>query len=373
MNAEEMLDFALGQLDDPRSHEFEEAGRTDPEFAARAHRIRQTLHHLVDDGYTFPPPSDLSRRTLALVADTRRRRRSILDYVPAQLPFRWADFAVAASIFVAGVLTLLPAIQKSRERMNQAGCMFNLAQIGMSLGQYAKQNPSYPYPPDHRTDAHSGLYAAILHDAGLLSDLSVLDCPSNGTCAMHDAKHLDSFDQIDDMRKTDPAQYQKLVSWDYGYNVGYRRDSGRPGPLEARPASLIAVIADQPPPDAHLGVIDRNSPNHGGAGQNVLYSDGGVRWHSNRRMSPKDRDLYLNNARQMQPGPQSARRRRPARQGPVHRNQQPLSGTNRPSLQTAITTTTRGGPRVASFPLHRSTTRPIPTPFRRRVDPGPWT
>ena len=302
MNAEEMLDFALGQLDDAPRRELEEANRNTPEFEARVRRIRHTVHQLVDDGYSYNPPPGLTHRTLALVADTRRRRRSILDYVPAQLPFRWADFAVAASIFIAGVLTLLPAIQKSRERMNQAGCMFNLGQIGMSLGQYATLHPSYPYPPDHRTDAHSGLYAAILHDAGLLRDLSVLDCPSNGLCAVHDAKHLDSFDQIDDLRKTDPARYQKLVSWDYGYNVGYRRDSGRLGPIEARPASLIAVVADQPPHDAHLGVIDRNSPNHRGAGQNVLYSDGGVRWHSNRRMSPEDRDLYLNNASQMQPG-----------------------------------------------------------------------
>jgi len=299
MNAEEMLDFALGQLEDPRRRELEEAGRTDPEFAARVHGVRRTVHQLVDDGYMFNPPAGLSRRTLALVADTRNRRRSILDYIPVQVPFRWADFAVAASIFIAGVLTLLPAIQKSRERMNQAGCVFNLAQIGNSLAQYATLHPSYP---DHRSDAHSGLYAAILHDAGLLRDLSVLDCPCNGTCTVHKEKHLDSFDEIDDLRKSDPARYQKLVSWDYGYNAGYRRNSGRLGPLEARPASLIAVVADQPPHDAHLGVIDRNSPNHGGSGQNVLYSDGGVRWHSNRRISPEDLDLYLNNARQMQPG-----------------------------------------------------------------------
>jgi hypothetical protein len=302
MNAEDMLDFALGQLEDPRRREFEEAGRTDPDFAARAHRVRQVVHELLDDGYTFNPPLGLSQRTLALVADARGRRRSILDYVPVQVPFRWADFAVAASIFIAGLLTLLPAIQRSRERMNQAGCVFNLAQIGSSLAQYATLHPSYPYPPNHRADAHSGLFAAILHDAGLLSDLSVLDCPYNGKCAVHAAGRMDSFDQIDDLRKSDPAQYQKLVSWDYGYNAGYRRGSGRLGPLEARPASLIAVVADQPPQDAHLGVIDRNSPNHGGSGQNVLYSDGGVRWHSNRRISPDDLDLYLNNARQMQPG-----------------------------------------------------------------------
>lgn len=302
MNSDQMLDFVLGQLDDAQRRAFEEAGRTDPDLAARAHRVRLTVQQLVDDGYTYNPPPGLSRRTIELVAQSRRKGRSILDFVPVQVPFRWADFAVAASIFIAGLLTLTPAIQRSRERMNQAGCVFNLAQIGNSLAQYASIHPSYPYPPDHRSNAHSGLFAAILHDAGVLRDLSVLDCPYNGKCAMHDAGSLDSFDQIDDLRKTDPARYQNLVSWDYGYNAGYRRNSGRLGPIEARPASLIAVVADQPPQDVHLGVLDRNSPNHGGSGQNVLYSDGGVRWHSNRRISPDDLDLYLNNARRMEPG-----------------------------------------------------------------------
>jgi hypothetical protein len=302
MNAEEMLDFALGQLEDPRRRAVEEAGRTDPELTAKARRVRHAVHLLVDDGYTYDPPPRLTQRTLGLVAEARSRRRSILDYVPTQLPFRWADFAVAASIFIASLLTLVPAVHKSRERMNQVGCVFNLSQIGSSLAQYVSMHPSYPYPPSHRADAHSGLFAAILHDAGLLRDLSVLDCPYNGSCAMHDAKDMDSFEKIDDLRKADPARYQKLVSWDYGYNAGYRRNSGRSGPLEARPASLVAVVADQPPRDAHLGVIDQNSPNHGGTGQNVLYSDGGVRWHSNRRISPNDLDLYLNNARQLKPG-----------------------------------------------------------------------
>ena len=143
MNAEEMLDFALGQLDDAQRRAFEEAGRTDPEVAAKAHRVRFAVQQLVDDGYSYNPPPGLSRRTIALVAQTRRKGRSILDFVPVRVPFRWADFAVAASIFIAGLLTLTPAIQRSRERMNQAGCVFNLAQIGNSLAQYASIHPGW--------------------------------------------------------------------------------------------------------------------------------------------------------------------------------------------------------------------------------------
>ena len=58
-------------------------------------------------------PPDLASRTLAFVSE-KRRRRSILDFVPVTVPFRWADAAVAACILLAGLLTLLPAIQPPR-------------------------------------------------------------------------------------------------------------------------------------------------------------------------------------------------------------------------------------------------------------------
>jgi hypothetical protein len=47
---------------------------------------------------------------------------------------------------LAGVLTLLPAIQRSRERMKVRRCVFNLQQLGNSLAQYASLHPFLPYP-----------------------------------------------------------------------------------------------------------------------------------------------------------------------------------------------------------------------------------
>jgi len=301
MNADELLDFALGQLDDPRRRVIEEDCRSDPEAARRVERLRAACDALLDDGETFAPPPGLAGRTLAFVAE-RRSSPSLLDYVPARVPFRWADFAVAASIFIAGVLTLMPAVQRSRERMNQAGCVLNLQKIGQSLGQYVSTHQRYPAPPDGRGDARSGLFAALLQDGGFLEDVSLLDCPYNGRCDLRHAREMGTFDQADDLSKSDPARFQKMVCWDYGYNPGYRHASGHLGPIDARPASLIPVVADQPPAAAYLGDVARNSPNHFGAGQNVLYSDGAVRWHQSRHIGPDDNDVYLNNARRPEPG-----------------------------------------------------------------------
>jgi prepilin-type processing-associated H-X9-DG protein len=301
MKADEMIEYVLGQAEGPERERLEQSLRDDGESAARVERLRQAIHRLLDDGTPFEHPPGLARRTIAFIARNRRRPRTLLEYVPIRVPFRWADFAVAAGIFVAGVLTLLPAIQRSRDRMNQAGCVFNLQQMGNSLAQYASLHPALPYPPAHRSDAHAGTFAAILHDAGVLNDPRILDCPCNGACP-HVGKELVSFDQVEQIRRTDPARYQRMLCWDYAYNVGYRHASGRPGPLEVENASRIPVLADQPDHQNHLEIKDGNSPNHGGRGQNVLFGDGSVGWFRTRHISPHDPDLYLNNDRQPRPG-----------------------------------------------------------------------
>ncbi len=301
MNAELMIDFVLGQLDDTDREHVEYSLRSDPELAARAERLSKAMTLLLDDGEPFEPPAELARHTLEMVAQARQKPHSILDYVPARVPFQWADFAVAASIFIAGVLTLLPAITNSRARMRQAGCVYNLEQLGKSLAQYATINPFYPYPPIQQADAHAGTFAAVLHDSGVLGDLSILDCPYNGPCPEH-MTDLPSFEELRRIRAVNPDLYRRIMCWDYAYNAGYLHDSGRPGPVESRLPMAVPVVADQPPHENYVRILDGNSPNHDRRGQNVLYSDGSVRWHSSRRVGPHDADLYLNNHQQLEPG-----------------------------------------------------------------------
>ncbi len=298
MNAEEMIETVLSGVE---GELFEQAFHGDLIQVARAEKLRLAIDRLLDDGTWFEQPSDLASRTVSFVARNRRRPLTLREQVASRVPFRWADIAVAASIFIAGALTLLPAIQRSRERMNQAGCVFNLKQLGNSLAQYATLQASLPYPPSQRSDTHAGMFAVMLHETGVLPDLSVLDCPCNGPCP-HVRQELAGFDQVDHIRRNDPSQYRGMLRWDYAYNVGYQPSNGGPVPHELRHSASMPVIADSPDHVDFATIRDGNSPNHGRRGQNVLYGDNSVGWLKTRRAGPKDPDIYLNNDQQPRPG-----------------------------------------------------------------------
>ncbi len=299
MNADEMIEHVLGKAELTESERL----RLSDEQANRIQRLRTAVQCLVDDGAEHDSPPDLALRTIVFVARYRRRPKTWLDHVPRRVPFRWADLAVAASIFIAGTLTLLPAIQRSRERMNQAGCVFNLSQLGNSLAQYATLQRFLPHPPEQRPDTHAGMFAVMLHDAGVLPNLSVLDCPCNGACPhVTSMKDLESFEQIEKIRRSDPLRYGQMLGWDYAYNVGYRHASGHLQPLEVISSARVPVIADQPGHDDYRTIHAGNSPNHAGRGQNVLFGDGSVGWYRSRLISPHDPDLFLNNDHQPRPG-----------------------------------------------------------------------
>lgn len=286
MKADDLLDYALGQLDGPPLALLEaELGR-DPALKARADRLGASLAALLDDGAGPEPPPGLASRTVAFMAEQAAQppRRMILDFAPKRVPFRWSDLATAAGIFLAGGLTLLPAIRSGREQMNQATCSYNLRELGTNLANYAIRHQHYPKVCDVGTNEPVGKYAADLRGEALLPDAKTLHCPCKGDCPAPEVA-------------SDPK------AMDFAYNVGYRdAGSGHLVPISPRIGAVVPLLADQPNHDGRGSILAGNSPNHAGRGQNVLFSDLHLRWLSNRRVSPVDRDLFLNDRDQAQPG-----------------------------------------------------------------------
>jgi prepilin-type processing-associated H-X9-DG protein len=299
MNVQELLDYTLGQLEGPSRERAERELLGDSELAEKVERLSQALYLLLDDGPPADPPADLTSQTVAFVA--ANRRRVLHDYVPMTVPFRWADFAVAAGIFLAGLLTLLPAVQRSKDRMYQASCGLNLQQLGRGLAQYATLHHVYPYATPGSPTAHAGTFAVMLHDAGLLHDVSTIHCPCRGPCQHPDP--MPSSQSVAQLRAHSPAHYLRLLGQnDYAYHLGFRNKSGRAGPVPVALTSQIPLLADQPAHQAYRKILDGNSPNHGGRGQNVLFTDGHVLWHATRRIGPEDADMFLNAEQQIAPG-----------------------------------------------------------------------
>lgn len=288
MKPDDLLDYALGQLEGHPLAVLETELSRDPEAQARADRLGHALARLLDDDDdAFEPPLGLADRTVAFVADqvaTTAARRMILDFVPRRVPFRWADVAVAAGILGAGVLTLLPAVKSGRERMNQAACAYNLRELGTNLANYAIRHQHYPKVCDVGSSVPVGKYAADLQGEALLPDAKTLHCPCNGNCPT-------------EVLSTNPRHM------DFAYNVGYLDSgSGRPVPITPTIGAAVPLLADQPDHDGRGVVLPGNSPNHGGRGQNVLFSDLHLRWLPGRSVGPKDSDLFLNEHQQPGPG-----------------------------------------------------------------------
>ena len=304
MNSNDKLDYALGQLEGPALAGAERELAGDPAASESVRRLTLAVRRLLDDGEEYAPPPGLAGRTVSFVIEAGRRRWTILDFVPVTVPFRWADVAVAAGILLAGLLTLLPAVQKSRERMEQAGCGYNLQQLGRALWQYGSRHQHYPFSPDQNPKAPVGAFVALLHDGGQLGgdELDVLNCPCNGADRVKRSP-LPDFKAVCRLHATNPKKACEALASDYAYNVGYHHpELGRVGPIAAVHSAVLPLLADQPPHENSLTRRTGNSPNHGGRGQNVLYSDLHVGWHNTRRLTPKDDDMFLNAYHQVAPG-----------------------------------------------------------------------
>lgn len=290
MNADDLLDYQLGQMDETRRERFEQELASDPALENRSARLALALHDLLDDDASPEPPLDLAARTIQRVDQVRSRPR-IFEFAPVRVPFRWGDVAVAAGIFLAGVATLLPALQRSRSQMQESACAFNLQKIGLALSNYAASHREYPNTPPGYP---AGYYAVALQDQKLLDDTSVLTCPCRGAAAripsLPDCTHFEA------MMESSPDTCQHLLGDEYAYHAGYRRSEGDYGPvsMELAMQAPMPLVADQPPRDDFLKVLpEGNSPDHGGGGQNVLFSDQSVRWLRSRIL-PIDPDMYLN-------------------------------------------------------------------------------
>ena len=73
------------------------------------------------------------------------------------------DMAMAATVLVAAILLIFPAIANSRFSARRAACQENLRELGTALTQYSQANGGYfPAVPSQGKLATAGIYAPVL-------------------------------------------------------------------------------------------------------------------------------------------------------------------------------------------------------------------
>jgi hypothetical protein len=293
---EALLEAALG---DSRDCENPQPARTMGLFHEpnAAERVRERLRFLLDDGQTLNPPVDLKQRTLALVHQAQRRPLfAPPEWTNHRNPFRFADLAVAAAVFLASLLTLLPSLGHSRSVMGQLSCAFNLQQLGQSLHQFAVTKGHYPSPPEDCPNPSVAAFVGELRDSGMLTSSSLLDCPSNGVRNLGSIPPAVSF--CADRGSIPAANF--ISQMDYSPNFGMA-DNGRIRRMLPRIDGYYPLLADRPALNPDGTIRPGNSWNHAQRGQNVYQASGAVRFLRNRSFG-KDQDIYHNASGRVGPG-----------------------------------------------------------------------
>jgi hypothetical protein len=312
---EQLVGYLLGALDEQEHREVEQLVAHDPHWAAACARLERTLLPLAEDDEQFAPPPRLATLTVAFVA-AQAEKASLQQEItyqaklvdgqpqverptPASLSnsfyeansrsarFSLADVIVAACICAAAAVLFVPAIANSRQQAAILSCQNNLRQLSTALVGYSRRNyGQFPFVPLGSKLGVSGVYAPVLKEAGLVEDDKVFVCAGSPLAGQNfsvptKAEVLAAEDQ-------QLSTLQRKLGGSYGYAFGYVDDRGEYQPNIDRSRPRFALLADAP----SLHLANRQSANHGGRGQNVLFEDGHVDYLTNCRMSDCTDDVF---------------------------------------------------------------------------------
>lgn len=288
---ENLLGYLLDALDGPARADVEAALRADPAVRARLLALKRALAPLAADLDGPEPPAGLAERTLARLADAGRPLPKAPPVASDSAPYsgwwRRADALVAACL----LLTLLGVGALALARLRDASgasaltaCQNNLRQFYAALQTYRDHHGAYPNVEVQAPRNVAGMVVPILADAGVLPEAASIRCPGSGP---HLGCHL-ALAQLQALPDDDFQTQAPLLSLCYAYSLGYRDEGGYHVPGAVLPGALTPLMADRPQSGGSLG----NSPNHGVAGQNVLFADGHVRFCTTRTVGGDD--FFLN-------------------------------------------------------------------------------
>jgi hypothetical protein len=302
---ENLVGYLLKALDPGEQLAVEARLRTHPEDRARLERLRQALEPLADDAEEPVPPPGLALAALARVAEHRCRPLPPAPAVPFQPEdgpsrrwFRRVDLLVAAMLLIVVGILCMPLVVKIRNQAQRQACENNLRLFWQSLQNYSDlNNGKFPQVQEQGAQSVAGAFVPVLNDAGLLGPDISITCPGSGRCPPTSIKVRDLEELFRRNRPEEFLAVARDLAGSYAYSLGYRDEMNFFHGLHRDSGDFLPIMADRGPSAA-----TRNSTNHGGDGQNVLYIGGDVRWCTDRNAGVNRDDIYLNKRNELRAG-----------------------------------------------------------------------
>lgn len=287
---EHLLGYLLGALEPAEMAAVERELDNDPRLRKDLAAIEAALLPLgfperEDDASQEEPPTGLAARTCEFVEDAQE------DVIPKPMPaatiaamsdvrsvdrrrVRWADVIMTASICLAAVSLLFPAIWTMRQQQQITVCQNNLQHLGVSLASYAGRsaNGRIPFIPASGNSSFAGYYAIVLMESGQLEDARWLICPSSELAKQIESFRIPGEVEIDRATGEPLVRQQRIAGGSYGYNMGFIENGEYRAPKHESRAYYLLMS------DAPASFPNRKSNNHGGRGQNILCEDGSCRF-----------------------------------------------------------------------------------------------
>jgi len=263
------------------------------------------------------PPQDLAGRTLERIgrhvgAARATRGEARQDRRGAGAQARWVlgnlrDLAAVAASVLLIVSAFRPALWRMRQTAQEQACALQMHQAGLGMAQYAQDYagvlPYVPRPAGAKWwyaggaagEGGSNTRNLFLLVKGGYAPAQVFVCPGTQGGAVRVRIRLD------------PQVLEAMQDFASRAQVSYslRLRKGGP-PLRGSEGGTVPVLSDQNPLFAgfdahgqrelnvasHPDLLQGNSPNHAGLGQNLLYGDGAVRFSPQRWVGPGQDDIF---------------------------------------------------------------------------------
>jgi len=291
MSDEELLGYLFDAVDASDSERIERELEKDPLARARLEELRRVNQLLAEDD-NIDPPMGLAANTLNLVQRqiAATDRAATREWSEPASRMRAVDLAVVASVLGLAAVLVFPAIATLRGDQARLTCADGLRALGVAINVYSNtEHGQLPFVAQTGLLSNAGSFSVSLKERELIPDLRRLICPgSNAGVVM-----VPTFDELQ-KSTADPermATLKRYMGGSYGYLMGYEEHGVYHG--REMSAESLPILSDRPPRgDEMLG--SPNSPNHGFAGQNVLFADGGVRWLPSPNW--RSEDFFRNNA-----------------------------------------------------------------------------